>query len=426
MLIYKSLSEDDYQKALKNHEFDLAYQPIMNLETDGFETFEAFIRWHHPELGTLPPSIFMNNIEKYGLQEDMTAYIFDLAVDQILQNSRSGYGETGVSINLSLEEFYNPNTFIQLQKSVSRIPFPEFLGIEISPKILTAYNNPDLGNPDPEYHPDSPPSNREIKFLENIQSTVKEYANLGITLALDTTDYVIGGLIRAEMIGVHALKISAKALQTALIKDRSLIDTYAQASKDFQIPLIIVGIENHNLFKIAYNHELFYTQGLFLCPPLCLKKPQEFNDHLTRYHDAKKELLNMQDNIDQLKHTAKKLIKEEVTPHQQDFSQKTEIKHKTLPQEKPKPILEQAPSYHSSDTSSSELKNKHKTGMLDSLDDMFSELNINHTYLEAIDTQNQQPPKIVKQDNAVPSFSSIKKDMITAPKNTSFGKRGQF
>ena len=62
MLIYKTIEKKDLRYALSNKEFFLAFQPIINLKSDSFETFEAFIRWHHPVLGALPPTIFMNLI----------------------------------------------------------------------------------------------------------------------------------------------------------------------------------------------------------------------------------------------------------------------------------------------------------------------------------------------------------------------------
>lgn len=305
MLTYNTIDEKDLYDALHYKEFALAFQPIMNLETDNFETFESFIRWHHPTLGTLPPSFFMQNLEKYNLNEAMTSYIFECAVEQIMNNSQSGYGETGVNVNLTPQEFYNPQTIIQLAKAIERLPNPEFFGVEISPKVLTAYAE-QYPN-DTDYHPDNPPSDMELNFLDEVKSISEQYVKLGVTIALDTTDYVIGSLIRSDILGFHAVKISTQSLQQVLLKDNTQMKHYVQAAKDFQIPIIAVGIEDEKLFKVACENGLSYAQGMFFCPPLCLNEPKKFNSYLESYFSVKSEVLPKNDLAYDLKKESSEL-----------------------------------------------------------------------------------------------------------------------
>ncbi len=299
MLIYKTIDTEDFEKAFEKKEFSLAYQPIMNLKSDGFETFEAFIRWNHPTLGTLPPSIFIKELEKANFQEQMTEYVFDAAIEQILNNLKSGYGETGININLTAQEFYNPNTLIHLETAIKKLPHPEFLGLEISPQILTDYLEQETQ--DPEYHSDSVPSEIEKEFLQSISIISRQYQELGVTLALDTTDNVIGSLIRADILGFHAIKVSAKSLQRAFFSDVNNLHHYVQASKDFQIPLVVVGVETESFFNLIYNHHIVYAQGLFFCPPLCLDNPKKFQTHLDTYLNAKNNVSNIDESVQKLK-----------------------------------------------------------------------------------------------------------------------------
>ena len=48
--------EHDLRKALAAGEFELHYQPIVDLASDEISGFEALIRWHHPERGMVPPA----------------------------------------------------------------------------------------------------------------------------------------------------------------------------------------------------------------------------------------------------------------------------------------------------------------------------------------------------------------------------------
>ncbi len=74
-MYYRTLSTDESQnyqffleirKAIRNKEFVLYYQPIINLNTDNLYGFEALMRWNHPEQGVLPPAKFLDIIDKSG------------------------------------------------------------------------------------------------------------------------------------------------------------------------------------------------------------------------------------------------------------------------------------------------------------------------------------------------------------------------
>jgi diguanylate cyclase (GGDEF)-like protein/PAS domain S-box-containing protein len=55
------------RKALPNDQFELHYQPLLNLERNGVTSCEALLRWHHPEQGTIPPAEFIPIAEEIGL-----------------------------------------------------------------------------------------------------------------------------------------------------------------------------------------------------------------------------------------------------------------------------------------------------------------------------------------------------------------------
>jgi EAL domain-containing protein (putative c-di-GMP-specific phosphodiesterase class I) len=57
----------ELREAIENNEFELYYQPIMQLENDGLGGFEALIRWNHPVRGLIPPMDFIPVAEETGL-----------------------------------------------------------------------------------------------------------------------------------------------------------------------------------------------------------------------------------------------------------------------------------------------------------------------------------------------------------------------
>ena len=58
--------EYDLRKALAAGEFELYYQPVVNLETNEISGFEALIRWRHPEKGLISPGTFIPVAEEIG------------------------------------------------------------------------------------------------------------------------------------------------------------------------------------------------------------------------------------------------------------------------------------------------------------------------------------------------------------------------
>jgi diguanylate cyclase (GGDEF)-like protein len=62
----RRIMEQDLRKALPAGEFELYYQPVVNLESNEISGFEALIRWNHPEHGQVPPSTFIPLAEEIG------------------------------------------------------------------------------------------------------------------------------------------------------------------------------------------------------------------------------------------------------------------------------------------------------------------------------------------------------------------------
>src|SRR5262245_19282030 len=62
----RRIMEQDLRKALPAGEFELYYQPVVNLESNEIAGFEALLRWNHPERGQVPPSAFIPLAEEIG------------------------------------------------------------------------------------------------------------------------------------------------------------------------------------------------------------------------------------------------------------------------------------------------------------------------------------------------------------------------
>jgi EAL domain-containing protein (putative c-di-GMP-specific phosphodiesterase class I) len=97
--------ELDLRKALINGEFELYYQPIVNLATDGISAFEALLRWNHPERGLVAPLEFISLAEETALIVPIGEWV----LRQACREAVKWPSPISVAVNVSPAQFTRPN-----------------------------------------------------------------------------------------------------------------------------------------------------------------------------------------------------------------------------------------------------------------------------------------------------------------------------
>jgi diguanylate cyclase (GGDEF)-like protein len=93
------------RKAFDNGEFELQYQPILNLGTGDVQCCEALLRWHHPERGMVPPTEFVPIAEEIGLIVPLGEWV----IRQASADAARWAGDVCVAVNLSPTQLINKN-----------------------------------------------------------------------------------------------------------------------------------------------------------------------------------------------------------------------------------------------------------------------------------------------------------------------------
>jgi diguanylate cyclase (GGDEF)-like protein/PAS domain S-box-containing protein len=91
----------DLREALEAGSLDLAFQPIVDLRTGAVASVEALVRWHHPERGAVPPSVFVPIAEDAGLIVAMGAWVLDEALGHVAAWRARYAPDLKVSVNVS-------------------------------------------------------------------------------------------------------------------------------------------------------------------------------------------------------------------------------------------------------------------------------------------------------------------------------------
>jgi diguanylate cyclase (GGDEF)-like protein len=125
--------EIDLRKAIANGEFELFYQPLVDMKTEYVTGFEALIRWHHPERGMIPPLDFIPIAEETGLIVPMG----DWVLRQACAEAATWPSNVKIAVNLSPVQFKNK---VLLPSVVSALAAsglsPNRLELEITESVL--------------------------------------------------------------------------------------------------------------------------------------------------------------------------------------------------------------------------------------------------------------------------------------------------
>ena len=96
----------DLRGALAANEFEVVYQPIVNLATDRIVKAEALLRWHHPQRGLVSPSQFISIAESTGLIIEIGQWVFEQAAAQVAQWQQRYNPHFQISVNKSPVQFH--------------------------------------------------------------------------------------------------------------------------------------------------------------------------------------------------------------------------------------------------------------------------------------------------------------------------------
>lgn len=111
--------ENDLRTATEAGQFELYYQPQLDLRTGRISGVEALLRWHHPQRGLLSPGEFIHVAEEAGMITAIGDWVLREACGQLARWQGAGLADFRVSINLSATQFLDPHLTERLAEIVA-------------------------------------------------------------------------------------------------------------------------------------------------------------------------------------------------------------------------------------------------------------------------------------------------------------------
>ena len=258
-IIEKHHKLDEIRQALVNDEFELYYQPKVNMVTGKVFGVEALIRWFHPEKGLIPPLEFLPSIEGTDLEIKIGNGVINKALSQIeFWNNRNITLE--VSINISSQHLLSEFFYEDLKAALARHPAIEakYLQLEILESSV-------LGD------------------LNTISDMIKTCQNtLGVKVALDDFGTGYSSLTHLRRLPVDTIKIDQTFIRDMLDdpSDYAIVDGVIGLADSFNREVIAEGVETiqHGLMLLLMGCE--QAQGYGISKPM---PADELTDWLKNY-----------------------------------------------------------------------------------------------------------------------------------------------
>lgn len=232
--------------ALSNNEFELYYQPKVDMRTFQLVGAEALIRWNHPERGLLAPAEFLLEVEGTTLDVELGDWVVTRALAQLEEWRQAGL-TMELSINISA-------------RHLQSIDFPW----KLKRKLLR--------------YPDLPKGSLQIEVLETaalediprVSDTIERCHKIGVSFALDDFGTGYSSLSYLGRLPVDALKIDQSFIRDMLYDkgDRAIVQGVIALAKAFDRKIVAEGVETEELFHELLEMGCEYGQGYGIARPM--------------------------------------------------------------------------------------------------------------------------------------------------------------
>jgi len=202
-------------------QFELLYQPKVDLHNDRLMGLEALIRWHHPEHGTISPLRFIGLAEENGLIVKIGEWVMRTACRQNMAWRAAGLAPLTVSVNVSARQFEEKRLVERIASALrdSGLP-PDGLELEVTEGLIMR----DLG--------------RSVEKMREIEA-------MGVSLSIDDFGTGYSSLSALKSFPISRLKI-----------DKSFVSDLADCADDQAIAMAVISLGHKlNLRVIAEGVE---------------------------------------------------------------------------------------------------------------------------------------------------------------------------
>ncbi|WP_228056997.1 EAL domain-containing protein [Tychonema sp. LEGE 07203] len=238
--------ENRLHEALGQGEFEVFYQPKVNITTWKIQGMEALLRWHHPELGLVSPATFIPLAEDNGLIIAIGEWVLQTACIQNKAWQDALQPDLRIAVNFSARQFQQFNLVKMVSNCLEKTNLaPKYLELEITESTA-------------------------IQDVDYTTKVLRDLQNMGVQIALDDFGTGYCSLSYLKKFPLNILKID-KSFVSGLTEDpseRAIANAVATLGRDLNLSVVAEGVETKEQLDCLRSLHCQEIQGHYFSPAL--------------------------------------------------------------------------------------------------------------------------------------------------------------
>ena len=238
--------ENGLHRAIEQGEFEIWYQPQIDLATNDVVGMEALLRWKHASRGIIRPADFIGVAEERGMIVVIGEWVIREACREVRRLHDAGRDGFRVAVNISARQFRDANLLATIESAIAESGIePRCLELEIT----------------------------ETVAMENVLLTMTTLAALrktGVTIAIDDFGTGHSSLSYLKRFPIDALKID-RAFVLDLpdgFEDAAIVKSVIQLAQGLNLRVVAEGVETAEQLDFLRAHGCHEVQGFYFAEPV--------------------------------------------------------------------------------------------------------------------------------------------------------------
>ena len=238
--------ENALRKGLGNNEFEVYYQPKIDLAMNRVVGLEALIRWNHPEMGLVSPANFIPLAEDTGLIVPLGEWVLHAVCTQMKKWQDSGLEPMRVAVNLSACQFRQTMLRQQVKRILNDTGIaPEYLELELTESVI-------------------------MDDIQTSSAVLRELKKMGVHISMDDFGTGYSSLSLLKRLPLDTLKIDQSFVRdiTSDADDAAIVDAIISLAHSLRLRVIAEGVENNRQLDFLRSQGCDEVQGYLFSRPL--------------------------------------------------------------------------------------------------------------------------------------------------------------
>jgi len=244
--------EQDLKVAIQEGQFEVWYQPKVNIHTRRAISSEALVRWNHPTKGYISPEVFVPVAEEAGMIIELGEWILRNACHKTQELQELGFAGLGVAVNISAVQFTDGNLLPMVTRVLKESALnPRLLELEITESAV-------------------------MQDPEDVIQSLHELSRLGMHLAIDDFGTGYSSLAYLKRFPLDTLKID-RAFVTDVSSDTddvAIVEAILALGNHFNLRIVAEGVEDEEQLNFLKSQGCDVVQGFYI------SKALQFEDYL--------------------------------------------------------------------------------------------------------------------------------------------------